>query len=329
MSENPGSHTTPQQVLITGANGFIGKTLMKHYRTLGIKVVGVDLVGDGQDVVEGDISKPETLAALLEESDVVVHTAALVSNAMKDFDMWRINVLATRNMVQSARQSGVRRFIQISSVVAFGNEAVGELDEDHPVHAAGGSYVLTKVASEHVVLAAGVRGDMEVVIIRPGDIYGPGSRPWIVAPLEAIAANQFLLPANGEGFFRPLYVDDLVRGIALASTADAAAGEIITLSCEGRVTTREFFSHHYRWLAKKGPLCLPTWLVMAIAKFMTLLANLRKVPNEASPATIGQLSTRSWFSIQKAERLLGWKPEVTLQAGMERSRAWATDQGLL
>jgi nucleoside-diphosphate-sugar epimerase len=329
MSDHPTGHTTPQQVLITGANGFIGKTLMSHYKSLGISVVGVDLVGNGADIIQGDISQPEGISALLEASDVVVHTAALVSNAMQDSDMWRVNVLATRNLAHAAREHGVRRFVQISSVVAFGNDAVGELDEDYPVHAAGGSYVLTKLASEHVVLAAGMNSDMEVVIIRPGDIYGPGSRPWVIAPLEAIAGNQFLLPASGEGFFRPLYVDDLVRGIALASSADTAANEIITLSCEGYVSTREFFSHHYQWLGKKGPLCVPTWLGMTVATVMDRIARLRRIPNEASPATISQLNTRCWFAIGKAERLLAWKPTISLDEGMKRSREWAADQGLL
>ena len=106
-----------------------------------------------------------------------------------------------------------------------------------PVHADGGSYVLTKLASEHVVLSEQTNDEIEVVIIRPGDAYGPGSRPWIIAPLEAIAKNQFMLPEKGEGFFRPIYIDDLVRGIALASGHPDAAGEIFNLSCEGYMST--------------------------------------------------------------------------------------------
>lgn len=329
MSDATPGHTIPHRVLITGANGFIGRTLMDHYQSLNIDVVGVDLAGASDQVVEGDISRPESIAGLLKDCDVVVHTAALVSNAMKDADMWRVNVLATRNLIAAARDYGVRRFVQISSIVAYGNSATGELDEDYPVHADGGSYVLTKLASEHTVLAAASNCEIEVVIIRPGDIYGPGSRPWVTAPLEAIVGNQFLLPANGEGFFRPLYVGDLVKGIALASTVDAAAGEIINLSCRGHISTREFFSHHYQWLGKKGPLCVPMWLGMAIAVLMSRIAALRNVPNEASPATIEQLNTRCWFSIDKAERLLGWRPEVSLEEGMRRSKEWAEAEGLL
>ncbi len=200
----------PKKVLITGANGFIGNMLMAHYRAQGIPVVGVDLSGNGLDISQGDIGQPETISQLLQDCDVVVHTAALVSNSIADADMWRVNVLATRNLVAAAEKYKVRRFVQISSIVAYGNSAEGELDEEQPVHADGGSYVLTKLASEHSVLAATANSAMELVIIRPGDVYGPGSRPWVILPIEAINKGQFMLPAKGEGFFRPIFIDDLI-----------------------------------------------------------------------------------------------------------------------
>ena len=317
------------KVLITGANGFIGNTLMRYYKQQGTAVVGVDLCGNGDDIIEGDISEPETISHLLKECDVIVHTAALVSNAMKDSDMWRVNVLATRNLIAAAKQHKVRRFVQISSIVAYGNTAAGELDEDHPVHADGGSYVLTKLASEHAVLVAQASGGIEVVILRPGDVYGPGSRPWIIAPLEAIAKNQFMLPAKGEGFFRPVYVDDLIRGIDLAVRHPDAAGEIFNLSCEGYITTKEYFAPHYQWLGKKGPMLVSTKVALRVSAIASKVADLMGNLNEASPATVAQLATKSWFSIKKAERILGWKPEISFEEGMKHSHQWAKDNNLV
>jgi len=317
------------KVLITGANGFIGNTLMRYYKQQGTAVIGVDLHGNGDDIIQGDIANPETISHLLEQCDVIVHTAALVSNAMKDSDMWRVNVLATRNLIAAAKHHKVRRFVQISSIVAYGNTAQGELDEDYPVHADGGSYVLTKLASEHAVLAAQASGGIEVVILRPGDVYGPGSRPWIIAPLEAIAKNQFMLPAKGEGFFRPVYVDDLIRGIDLAVRHPAAAGEIFNLSCEGYITTKEYFASHYQWLGKKGPMLVSTKVALAVSAIASKVADLMGNLNEASPATVAQLATKSWFSIKKAERILGWKPEISFEEGIKRSHQWAKDKNLV
>jgi nucleoside-diphosphate-sugar epimerase len=323
------SKKTIKKILITGANGFIGNTLMRYYQNNDQAVVGVDLVGNGSDIIKGDIADPESIAHLLAQCDVIIHTAALVSNAMADNDMWRVNVLATSNLIASAKKYKVRRFVQISSIVAYGNDAEGELDENQPVHANGGSYVLTKLASEHAVLAAQANSDIEVVIVRPGDAYGPGSRPWIIAPLEAIAKNQFMLPAKGQGFFRPIYIDDLVRGIALATEHSAAAGEIFNLSCEGYISTKDYFAPHYQWLGKKGPLLVSTKLALKVAAIASTVANLMGNLNEASPATVAQLATKSWFSIKKAEHILGWKPEISFDEGMQRSKKWASDNGLL
>ena len=318
-----------KKVLITGANGFIGGTLMRYYQNQGQDVIGVDLVGNGADILEGDISQPDTISHLLNECDVIVHTAALVSNAMQDSDMWRVNVLATRNLITAAKEHKVRRFVQISSVVAYGNSAEGELDENQPVHADGGSYVLTKLASEHVVLSEQANDDIEIVILRPGDAYGPGSRPWIITPLEAISKNQFMLPEKGEGFFRPIYIDDLVRGIATATSHPDAAGEIFNLSCEGYMLTKDYFAPHYEWLQKKGPMLVSTKLALRISSIASTMANLMGNSNEASPSTVMQLSTKSWFSIKKAEHILGWRPEVSFEEGMKTTHEWAKEQGLL
>lgn len=318
-----------KKVLITGANGFIGGTLIRYYQNQGQDVIGVDLVGNGADILEGDISQPDTISHLLNECDVIVHTAALVSNAMQDSDMWRVNVLATRNLITAAKEHKVRRFVQISSVVAYGNSAEGELDENQPVHADGGSYVLTKLASEHVVLSEQANDDIEIVILRPGDAYGPGSRPWIITPLEAISKNQFMLPEKGKGFFRPIYIDDLVRGIATATSHPDAAGEIFNLSCEGYMLTKDYFAPHYEWLQKKGPMLVSTKLALRISSIASTMANLMGNLNEASPSTVMQLSTKSWFSIKKAEHILGWRPEVSFEEGMKTTHEWAKEQGLL
>ena len=319
----------PKKVLITGANGFIGSNLMAHYKAAGIAVIGVDLVGNDSDIIAADIGNPETITQQLKDCDVVIHTAALVSNSIPDADMWRVNVLATRNLVVAAEKHKVRRFVQLSSIVAYGNAAEGELDETQPVHADGGSYVLTKLASEHVVLTTAANTAMETVIIRPGDVYGPGSRPWVILPIEAINKGQFILPAKGEGFFRPIYIDDLIRGIALAVSTQEASGEIFNLSCSGYMSTKEFFSHHYQWMNKSGPKTVSTRLALLAASAATTIANLTGGVNEASRATVLQLCTKSWFSIAKAERILGWKPEMPFDEGIQRSKVWAQEQGLI
>lgn len=327
--------TAPRRVLVTGARGFIGTHLMDLFERRGVPAVGLDLRGDGDGdgdggrVVAADVADLDSYRDVLATCDVVVHTAALVSNAMADADMWRVNVLATRDLVAAATRCGVRRFVHISSIVAYGNTATGELDEDYPVHADGGSYVRTKLASEHVVLAAHARGDVEVVVVRPGDVYGPGCRVWVDVPLQMIKARQFFLPARGRGCFRPVYVGDLVAGVALAATTPEAGGNIFNLSSDGYVSTRDFFAYHHRWLGRRGPLCLPTWLALAIAEPAFRVQLLAGIRSEGSGASVRQLTSRAWFSNAKAAAVLGWAPVVGLDDGMARTEAWARDSGLI
>ena len=186
-----------KKVLITGANGFIGNSLMNHYKSQGIAVIGVDLVGNGEDIIQGDIGQPESISQQLQDCDVVIHTAALVSNSIPDEDMWRVNVLATRNLIAAANVHKVRRFVQLSSIVAYGNSAEGELDESHPVHADGGSYVLTKLASEHAVLAAATSTSawINAVLLwrrlRHEGVYRPGAG-WAGFALRLLLANGLM-----------------------------------------------------------------------------------------------------------------------------------------
>ena len=318
-----------EKILITGASGFIGGHLMNSLKQDGKDVVGVDLKSDCKDVIKADLSEPETVKDALKDCSIVIHTAAMVSNAMSDEEMWKTNVVNTSNLIKLAIESNVKRFVHISSIVVYGNIAVGEINEKIPANSVGGNYVHTKILSEHVLLEAKLKNDIELVILRPGDVYGPGSRPWIVEPINAIKNRQFMLPANGQGFFRPIFIDDLIKGIKLACHAESASGEIINLSCEGYVTTEEYFTYHYQWLGKSKPLVVSTKTALILSIITTFVLKLFGRLNEASPATVHQLSTKSWYSIKKAQKLLGWRPETSLDNGMKVSKIWANDQGLL
>ena len=115
----------------------------------------------------------------------------------------------------------------------------------------------------------------------------------------------------------------------MASRHPDAAGEIFNLSCEGYMSTKDYFTPHYNWLGKKGPMLVSTKLALRISAIASKLADLMGNLNEASPSTVKQLSTKSWFSIKKAERILGWKPEVSFEEGMKVTHEWAKRQGLL
>lgn len=320
-----------QKVFVTGARGFIGRAVAERFTAAGAEVAGVDFAADLEHgVVAGDVSAAGPWQAAVADLDVVIHTAAIVSNAYDLDESWRVNVLGTRNALNAAAAAGVRRFVHISSVRAFSDLGFPDgVDEQHPVRPDGNPYVDTKIASEQVVLQAHAAGEVECAIVRPGDVYGPGSRPWTILPLEIIKSNRFLLPEMGRGVFSPVYVDDLVNGLVLAAERPEAAGQVFTIAGSHGVPAKEFFGHYFRMLGKRGPLCLPTPLAVAAARLAGGAERLRGNRTEINAASMLYLARSGGYSIEKARRLLGYEPQVDLDDGMRRTEAWLREQKLI
>jgi nucleoside-diphosphate-sugar epimerase len=319
------------RIFITGANGFIGRTLAERWRAQGAEIVGIDRVADPrQGVIAGDISQPGPWQQAAEGCDVVAHTAALVGMPTDVSAFWDVNVKGTRLALEAARDAGAARFIHLSSVVTFGFDFPDGVDERWPVKTVGVAYVDTKVAAEQVVLQAHAAGEVKATVIRPGDVYGPGSRPWTVLPIELLKRRQFALPARGRGIHSPIFVDDLVEGIVAAASSDAAAGQVITLSGGVGVETRTFFDHYARMLGRARAPVVPTGVALAGAWARDRIARLRGTPNELTPGGVRYLALRrGTYGITKARELLGWTPTVALDEGMARSEAWLRAEGLV
>jgi len=322
----------PRRVFVSGANGFIGRALLHRYRQLGAAVCGMDVRADpAWDVVAGDLGAPGPWQAHARGSDLVVNTAAVVSNVAAPALYRRISVAGVRHMIDAAVAGGAQRVLHVSSCGAYGWHHTDEADERAPITVlSGSSYQDAKAASEHPLLAAHAAGEIAGTIVRPSDVYGPGSRPWVLLPLEMIRAGRFLLPAHGRGLLNPVYVDDLVDGIVRAAGLAAGAGHIFNLSGGQPVATAEFFAHHVRWAGRVGaPRCVSTATAVRLTRLMQLAGRLRGRPNEASPQTMLMLSKQAGVSIEKARRRLGYAPRVALADGMRRTEDWLRAAGLL
>ena len=320
----------PQKVFVTGAAGFIGRALVERFRALGSEVSGVDLVrGDDPAVVQGDVSAPGDWQRAAAGSDVVVHTAAVVGMYSSPAGYWETNVVAPRLALDAAIAGGAGRFVHLSSIVTFGFDFDGEVDERTPVRPNGVHYVDTKIASEQVVLAAHAAGEMQATIVRPGDVYGPGSRPWTIEPVRLLKAGQLVLPAGGRGLHSPVYVDDLVDGVVRAASVPAAAGRIFTITGARSVTIGDFFAYYSRMLGKDRPRSVPLPITRGVARLMDVAARLRGGRSELTPAAVDYTMRRGTYSIARAREVLGYEPAVDLDEGMRRTEAWLRSAGML
>jgi len=252
-----------------------------------------------------------------------VHTAAIVSDWGPMERFVEVNVRGTRNVLDAARAGGATRVVHLSSVASWGYEFRHDIGEDAEPRACGVPYVDTKAASESLALGRGA------AVVRPGDVYGPGSIPWAVRPLEAMRAGRFRLPGRGEGLITPVYVDDLVDCVVRALAHPAAAGQAFTAWDGHAVTAAEFFGHYARMLGRDGVPNMPLALARAAAAGDELLARLRGRPPTLSRAALMFISRRAAYPNARAREVLGWTPAVSLAEGMRRTEAWFREAGML
>lgn len=314
------------RTFVTGASGFIGRALTDRLRAAGHETRGVDLRPDpANDVVAGDVATPGPWQDHAAGCDLVVHTAAIVSLTLEDpAAVWRANVLGTRHALDAAVRGGAQRLVHFSSVTTFGFDFPDGVDETYPVRPTGVPYPDTKIASEQVVLQAHAEGRLPVTVVRPGDVYGPRSGAWAVLPTRLIKARRFTLPDGGRGTFSPVYVDDLVEGVVAAATEPKAAGHVLTLSGGIGVPNRDFFGR-YADAAGTRLLTLPTPVAKAGAAVLQRVGG----DPDVNPRAVEYMTRRGTYSIAKAADLLGWRPQVPVEEGLERTVAWLRAEGLL
>jgi 2-alkyl-3-oxoalkanoate reductase len=312
------------KVVITGAAGFIGGSLASAYQVRGDEVVGLDLTaGSAHGVrwVPADISVDGAWSDALDGADLVIHTAAIVAEAGDRSRFVAVNVGGTRRVCVAAADRGVGRVVHLSSIVVYGPGGTpgAMLDEQAPVVPSGGPYTDTKIGAEHAAQAVALERGLAVTIVRPGDVYGPGSVPWVVRPLELMRRGRFPLIDGGRGMMSPIHVDDLVSGIVAAGDHPDAAGRTYNLAGPP-VPAAVFFDHHARHLGVELR-SVPRTVAAGAARLLGLGGRAlgRDVPFSAE--AIEYVTHAGGYAIERARAELGWSPEVELGKGLERTFA--------
>ena len=327
--ERPTPSLVHRKIFITGANGFIGRAMAERFGELGAEVSGVDLVADpANNVVAGDITEPRSWSGSLAGVDTVIHTAALLGAAFALQQSWHVNVLGTSRVLRAAIDAGARRFVHFSSVAAYGFDFPDGVDETHPVRVSHDVYTDTKVNSEAVVLAAHAAREIDVTVIRPGDVWGPGS-VWVRVPLEEMAKpTGFPIPDGGRGIFSPVYIDNFVDGLVLVVASDDAVGHVLNITDGVGVRCGEFFG---RMAAMCGGTirAVPMSVAAPAAEVLGRLMRRLGHQTDLSGGTMWLLNRPGTYSIEKAEKLLGYQPIVSIDEGMARVEEWARTEELI
>jgi dihydroflavonol-4-reductase len=317
------------KVALTGASGYTGGRLLAALRARGEDVAVLVRGASVSDrvrslasrVVEGDLGDAESASRLVEGADAVVHVAAVYRTAGHPDSYYReINVLGTERLLEAAARTGVRRFVHTSTVGVHGHVARPPADETAPF-APGDVYQATKAEAEILALGFHRRRGVPVAVVRPGAIYGPGETRFLKL-FRAIARGRYAIVGTGRTFYHPVYIDDLVSGFLLALDRPEAVGESFLVCGPSYVTQEELATLVAR---HTGGSVLPFHIPARPIQWAGDLVEALCVPLGLEPP-LHRRRVDFWtksraFTIEKARRLLGYEPKVSLDDGIARTAA--------
>lgn len=312
------------KVLVTGATGFIGHSLAERLA----KEEKAEVIGAGRDLQKAQLLKQYNIEivnlnlldaaqlepALKDISYVFNCAGAISADRQKAYD---INVKATEQLVKAASKAGVKRLVHISTVGVYNMKVKDAVDEDTPLAIDHPSnYPRTKAQGDKRVLELGKEYDLEVVVLRPSMVYGPGHGVWTSMMYQNVSSGKPVFLGDGSFTFNPVYLNDVVDALVKAATTPSAAGEAFNISAT--TTTWKNFMNYYGRSCNKEPKGMPAWIARALA-----FAN--KIPGLNTPIDEGFIemaTSKKFFPVDKAKRLLGWQPSTPLDDGMKRTLEW-------
>jgi len=303
--------------LVTGAAGFIGRSIAAALLAKGERVRGVDsfITGkrlnladlDAMEFMEGDLADPTVCAAACRGVEIVFHEAALASVPRSVADPVSTNVNcvdATLNLLVAARAAGVRRVIYAGSSSAYGDTPTLPKQEamaPNPIS----PYAVAKLAGEHYMRSFWRVYGLETIVLRYFNVFGPYQDPHshysgvlAVFCRKMLAGEQPTIYGDGEQSRDFTYIDNVVHANLLAATAPTGkvAGQVMNAATGSRITLKETF------------------------QLLCGLTGYRGAPAYGPPRT-GDIRD-SLADVRLAGELMGYAPQVNFEEGLRRTVAW-------
>jgi len=325
--------------LVTGGSGFLGghlvevlvqrgdqvRVLVRHEsKTEHLDHLGVELS-------HGDLGDRESLKKAARDVELIYHCAALAADWGRWHDFERTNVVGTRNLLQAALESGIDKFIHISTTDVYGYPD-SPVDETAPFRFRGWPYGDTKIKAEQAVWEYHRQHGLPITIIRPLNIYGPRSTTFVLEIAELLKKGSMVHIGKGLKNAGLAYVTNVVDVILLAADKDISVGQAYHASDGSQVTWPQYVNRladiigtpHPRISIPYRPAYIIGWLMEKI--YGTLAVKNRPLLTRMAVELVG---TDQGFSIEKAQKELNYTPSVDFDDGMRRVANWLNRFGFI
>jgi uncharacterized protein YbjT (DUF2867 family) len=284
-------------ILVTGGTGFVGSHVLRRLseteprgsvRTL-VRNRAKAIFPEGVSIVEGDITRPESLPAAVAGVDVIIHAAAITGDRKEPYRgaYDRTNRVGTENLMSAAKGAGVKRLVVVSGLGCR--------------QAPAGTYMATRWGMEEAVRGSGIPS----VILQPSVLFGAGAP--FVAALAGLARVLPVLPLVGGGRtrFQPLWIEDLVTCLVASKSSETPAGRALPLGGSEWATFKEVLQTICRAMSVRR-LLVP--LPMPIAQLQATLMNavLRDPP--LTPAALELFGFDNATDLDAVDKAFGFHP---------------------
>jgi len=337
-----------EHVFVTGAGGFLGKTICRLLRLANIKVTGFargkypELTQMGVNTVQGDIADFDQVKSAMQACDLVFHVAAKAGVWGSKEDYFKPNVQGTNNIIKACQELSISRLVYTSTPsVTFAGVDEADIDESQP-YAENylNNYGQTKAQAEQLVLAAAKRssqesiakesasqkGELKTVALRPHLIWGPNDPHLVPRVLERAKAGKLKLVGKEDKLVDTIYVDNaayahILAAIALTKPNATCNGKAYFISNDEPIIMADMLNKilacvHLPPVTKRVPSNI-AYGVGASLEWLYKLLDIKQEPI-MTRFVARQLSTCHYFDISAAKNDFGYKPLVGIEEGMKR-----------
>ena len=313
------SQLKDKEVLITGGCGFIGSEIVKQLSLIGANVTILDNLSSGKEkyiekfsnvkLIIGDLVDYDLVKDVVKNKEYIINAAALPFipdsfHIPKKF--FEVNVNGTINIaLATIKEKKAKRFVHISSSEIYGTAKYTPMDENHPTTPQS-TYAVSKLAGERVVFTMHKEHNFPAVIIRPFNSFGPNiTQPYIIPEIISQIERSDVIKLGNLNAKRDLtYVSDTVNGIILSLVKEGIVGEVINIGSQRSYSIKD--------------------LVYLISDIMGKKVSIEIESSRFRPYDVDTLIC----NYERANKILGWKPEITVREGLKNTIEWSKKEGI-